>query len=85
MAVVIKKDEKINATIIMLKDPFSQKDFIDKFKELYPKDWAKLEKAYADHIRHAKLGKPVPMPKPEQYLKNVLNVWKKQNEKSNER
>ncbi len=79
MPVVIEKDEKIKATVSMLTDGFSQQDFIDKFKKLYPKDWAKLEKAYADHTRHAKPGKPVPMPKPEQYLKNALNVWNKQN------
>jgi hypothetical protein len=79
MAVIIKKDEKIKATIQTLPNNFSQQDFVEKFKELYPKDWTKLEKTYADHIRHAKPGKPVPMPKPEQYLKNALNVWNKSN------
>ena len=85
MSVVIKKGDKIKAKINTLRNDFSQQDFIDKFKELYPKDWTKLEKAYAEHIRNTKPGKPVPMPKPEQYLKNALNVWKKQTEKSNER
>ena len=83
MAVLIKKDEKIKTTTSLLTDNFSEKDFIEKFKEQYPKDWAKLQKAYADHIRDTKQGKPVPMPKPEQYLKNALNVWNKQNSKSN--
>lgn len=79
MAVIIKKDEKIKATIKKLADNFSPQEFIDKFKELHPKDWIKLDKAYTDHMRHAKPGKPVPMPKPEQYLKNALNVWNKKN------
>ena len=85
MAVIIKKDEKIKTIIGSLPDNFCEQDFTDKFKELYPKEWAKLEKTYADHLRHTKPGKPIPMPKPEQYLKNALNVWNKQNSESDER
>lgn len=81
MAVLLKKDEKIKTTISLLTDNFSVNDFIEKFKEQYPKDWLKLQKTYADHIRDTKIGKPVPMPKPEQYLKNALNVWNKHNSK----
>ena len=81
MAVILKKDEKIKAIIDLLPENFETENFIDKFKETYPKDWKKLELTYSEHVKNTKPGKPIPMPKPEQYLKNSLNVWNKSNKK----
>ena len=53
-----------------------------QFKEAYPKDWKKLELTYAEHLQSTKPGKAIPMPKPEQYLKNALNVWTKSNQQT---
>jgi len=44
MAVITKKDEKIAATVEQLEGSRSPDDFVAKFKELYPKDWARIEK-----------------------------------------
>ncbi|WP_283636667.1 hypothetical protein [Aquaticitalea lipolytica] len=75
MAVLLKKNEKIENTVSKLSDKYTFTEFKEKFIELYEKDWKKIEKAYNDHVRNTKEGKKNPMPKPEQYLKNALNVW----------
>ncbi|HBQ06415.1 MAG: hypothetical protein H6999_10150 [Hahellaceae bacterium] len=80
MAVITKKDEKIAATVEQLEGSRSPDDFVAKFKELYPKDWARIEKSYRDHERKTKPGKSHPMPEPDQYLKNALSVWLKSHE-----
>lgn len=79
MAVITKKDEKIEAVVESFGEMPSPDDFVSKFAELYPKDFAKVEKKYRDHERKTKPGKSHPMPEPIQYLKNSLNVWAKAN------
>lgn len=39
MAVITKKDEKIENVVGELNEGYSFDDFINKFQELYPKDW----------------------------------------------
>ena len=75
MAVILKKDEKVKAVIENLNSNYKLEDFIIKFQELYPKDWSKIDLNYKKTIANTKQGKIVPMPKPEQYLKNALNVY----------
>lgn len=75
MTVVTKKDEKIAATVAALGENFSPDEFVEKFKELHPKDWGKIEKNFRNHERDTKTGKAHPMPEPSQYIKNALNVW----------
>lgn len=75
MTVILKKDEKVASVAAELPDGFSQEDFATKFKEMYPKDWERIQKAYRDHERKTKPGKTHPMPAPEQYLKNCYNTW----------
>lgn len=77
MSVILKKDQKIQNIIKNLNEDYSEKEFIDKFKELYQTDWDKIVHTRNQHLRKTKQGKPVPMPEPEQYLKNALNVWRK--------
>lgn len=77
MAVLLKKDEKIENTISKLSEKYSFNEFKEKFIELYEKDWRRIEKTYNDHVRKTKEGKKIPMPEPEQYLRNALNVWNK--------
>ena len=81
MAVILKKDEKIQIVISNLENDYSENDFIEKFRELYQDDWNKIVKNYNQHLQKAKPGKPIPMPKPEQYLKNALKVWQKKIDK----
>lgn len=77
MAAIAKKDEKVAAAAAALPIGFSQDQFAAKFKELYPRDWERIQKAYRDHERNTKLGKSHPMPTPEQYLKNCFNTLSK--------
>lgn len=79
MSVILKKDEKVKIVIEALSANYSVQDFANKFKELFPNDWKKVELAYQKHIRDKNPGKSVPMPNPEQYLKNSLNVYLKKN------
>lgn len=74
MVVITKKDEKIAATVEQLEGSRSPDDFVAKFKEFYPKDWARIEKSYRDHQRKTQPSKSHPMPEPDQYLKNALSV-----------
>ena len=82
MAVITKKDEKISAVVNLLTEEYSEDEFVDKFKEQYPKDWDKIVKSYHDHERRTKPGKSHPMPEPKQYLKNALKVWLKTSNKT---
>ena len=77
MTVILKKDEKVENVIKHLSEKYSVEEFIIKFQELYPDDYKKIETNYSKHLRKVKPGKINPMPKPEQYLKNALNVWLK--------
>ena len=74
MAVITKKNEKVAVVAAALPNGFSQDQFAAKFKELYPKAWERIQKAYLDHERKTKPGKSHPMPTPEQYLKNCFNT-----------
>ena len=71
--------DKIENVVGELNEGYSFDDFINKFQELYPKDWSKIEREHAKHERKTKPGKTHPMPEPIQYLKNALNVWNKKN------
>ena len=45
----------------------------------YPKDWKKINDKYINHEydNQNKKKSTHPMPIPEQYIKNMLNVWLK--------
>ncbi|MEM0674355.1 hypothetical protein AAHA48_14415 [Dickeya oryzae] len=79
MAVISKKEEKIQSTYDSLQPNFTFEQFLEAFKSLYPKDWVKLEKEYAKHERRTKPGKSHPMPHPEQYMRNALNTYLNKN------
>ena len=51
MTVITKKDEKIAATAAALRENFSPDEFVEKFKELHPKDWEKIERNFRQHER----------------------------------
>jgi len=77
MAVILKKDEKIEEVVSLLPEGFNTDDFINKFKELFEKDWIKINSTYEKHLRKSKPEKSIPMPPPEKYLSNALKVWNK--------
>lgn len=66
--IIMKKEEKLPLVAKVMPENFADKDFIEAFKIMYPKEWANVEKRYAEHLRLNKSGKKIPMPNPEQYL-----------------
>ena len=74
MTVIVKKDEKVKATCDSLQPGFTFEQFLEAFQEMYPKEWANVVREYANHERKTKPGKSHPMPNPEQYMRNALNV-----------
>ena len=79
MAVITKKDDKIALVVGSLDKEFSFDAFLEKFQVLYLKDWEKIVRSHNKHEVQTKAGKSHPMPEPEQYLRNALNVWQKKN------
>jgi hypothetical protein len=75
MTVIVKKDEKVQATCESLQPGFTFEQFLVAFQELYSKEWANVVREYAKHERKTKLGKSHTMPHPEQYMRNALNVY----------
>lgn len=80
MAVILKKDEKIQSVVEALPTGYTPDEFIERFIEEHPKDWVRIQKNYRDHERRTKPGKSHPMPEPRKYLLNALNVWLKTND-----
>ncbi|EPF65549.1 hypothetical protein [Pseudomonas syringae] len=77
MSVIVRKAEKIKATVDALEAGFSFEQFLAAFQAQYPKDWEKVQREYAKHERKIKSGKSHPMPEPVQYMRNALNVYLK--------
>ncbi len=77
--IFLKKEEKVSATIDALESPYTEMQFVEKFKELYPDDWEKIVKRYNAHERLTPTGKSHPMPNPTQYL---INAYKNQKRKA---
>ena len=79
MALVMKKDEKLQNVIESMKDGYTKDEFVFKSEETYPKDWKKIVNSYKEHEQKTKEDKTHPMPEPKQYVINMLNVWLKKN------
>ncbi|PBP77563.1 hypothetical protein CCL19_00680 [Pseudomonas syringae] len=74
MSVIVKKAEKIRATVESLETGFSFEQFLAAFQVQYPKEWEKVQREYAKHERKTESGQNHPMPEPVQYMRNALNV-----------
>ena len=79
MAVVLKKDEKAKAVIEKMTNPEDIEEFKSLFKQMYPDDFTKIQKAYLTEERKDKKGKGHPMLHPETYLSNMYKVAKSNN------
>lgn len=73
-SLIVKKEEKTAAVFDALKDNSTEEAFIAKFKEMYPKDWNKVQAKYAEEERKTKSGKTHPMPHPDVYMRNMYKV-----------
>ncbi|EHN14503.1 MULTISPECIES: hypothetical protein [Clostridium] len=81
-SVVVKKEEKVTRIFNEHGLNISENEFIEIFKNEYPKDWNRINKVYEDEEKTTKPGKSHPMPEPIKYLKNTYKVYKKKLEKS---
>jgi hypothetical protein len=79
MAVLHKKEEKIQAVLGRLPKKYTQEEFVALFIKLYSKDWGKIKSAYIKQAQDKEPGTVINMPKPDLYLKQVLEIYLKQN------
>ena len=75
MAVLHRKEEKIEVVLSKLPKDYTDKQFVDTFIQLYSKDWGKIKANYIKQSQDKIPGTIIKMPKPEIYLKNVLTVY----------
>lgn len=75
MAVLDKKEQKIQAVLGRLPKKYTHEEFVEMFIKLYSKDWGKIKSAYVKQNQDREPGTVVNMPKPELYLKQLLNIY----------
>ena len=73
--IVPKKEDKIPKVIESLGPDFTDNDYVERFKEMYPGDWRRIERRYQQHVELNKPGKSFPMPEPKKYLLNVSGKY----------
>jgi chloramphenicol O-acetyltransferase len=83
MAVLHKKEEKIEVVLSKLPKNYTDKQFVDTFIQLYSKDWGKIKANYIKQSQDKDPGAIINMPKPELYLKSILTVYL-ENSKNNQ-
>ncbi|MBB6502481.1 hypothetical protein [Pedobacter cryoconitis] len=75
MAVLHRKEEKIEVVLSKLPKDYTDAQFVETFIQLYSKDWGKIKANYIKQSQDKEPGTVITMPKPELYLKNVLAVY----------
>lgn len=75
MAVLHRKEEKIQAVLGRLSKKYTEDEFVAMFIKLYSKDWGKIKAAYIKQSQDKEPGTIVNMPKPELYLKQLLEIY----------
>ncbi|WP_231458961.1 MULTISPECIES: hypothetical protein [unclassified Pedobacter] len=78
MAVLHKKEEKIQAVLGRLAKKYTDEQFVEMFIKLYSKDWGKIKSAYIKQSQDKEPGTIINMPKPEVYLKQILAIYLQQ-------
>lgn len=81
--IIIKKEEKLARIFDIMPEGYTEEDFINKFKEEFPKDWERIVKRYNEHERLTPKGKSHPMAEPKKYLLNAMKVYIKKNKSPN--
>ena len=75
MAVLHKKEEKLQAVLGRLPKKYTDAEFVAMFIKLFSKDWGKIKAAYIKQSQDKELGTVIHMPKPELYLKQILTTF----------
>lgn len=71
------KEKKLNGLFEKHGLDISINEFIEIFKEEYPKDWARIQLFYNKQEEKRKPGHAAPMPEPAKYLQNMYKVYMK--------
>ncbi|WP_235524207.1 hypothetical protein [Pedobacter sp. Hv1] len=79
MAILHRKEEKIQAVLGRLPKNYTDEDFVSMFIKLYSKDWGKIKAAYIKQAQDKEPGTVINMPKPDLYLKQLAEIYIKAN------
>ena len=79
-SLIVKEEEKIDVVFELLGDDSNEEELISQFKELYPKDWAKVQMEYLKEECETKPGQLYLLSHPNVYLKymNKVTIAKRQ-------
>jgi hypothetical protein len=75
MAILHRKEEKIQIVLGRLPKKYDHEQFVEMFIKLYSKDWGKIKAAYIKQSQDREPGTVVHMPKPDLYLKQILEIY----------
>jgi len=75
MAILHRKEEKIQVVLGRLPKQYTHDQFLEMFIKLYSKDWGKIKSAYIKQSQDKEPGTVVNMPKPDLYLKQLLETY----------
>ncbi|MBB5634841.1 chloramphenicol O-acetyltransferase [Pedobacter cryoconitis] len=75
MAVLHRKEEKIEVVLSKLPKDYTDEQFVETFIQLYSKDWGKIKANYIKQSQDKEPGTIINMPKPDLYLKSVLKTY----------
>ena len=75
MAILHRKEEKIEAVLNKLPKEYTDKQFVETFIQLYSKDWGKIKANYLKQSQDKEPGTVIIMPKPDLYLISLLKVY----------
>ena len=75
MAILHRKEEKIQAVLGRLPKKYTDEQFLEMFIKLYSKDWGKIKSAYTKQAQDKEPGTVINMPKPDVYLKQLLAIY----------
>jgi hypothetical protein len=81
MSLILEMEEKLGNVASNCPEKYTMQDLFTKFIELYPEDWKNIKAAYSRDRRMSKPRKSIPLPKPEIYMRNIINTWLKKTTK----
>ena len=79
MAILHRKEEKIQAVLGRLNKNYTTEQFVEMFIKLYSKEWGKIKSAYVKQSQDKEPGTVVNMPKPALYLEQLLAKYLSEN------
>ena len=75
MAILHHKEEKIQVVLGRLPKNYTHDQFVEMFIKLYSKDWGKIKSAYVKQSQDKEPGTIITMPKPDLYLKQLVETY----------